>query len=76
MSDYINEEKLKQDTLEIKAEDLEERTEELAGKLMISQLKLSQEAVEYKDVVKFCDTLLQLKAIEEYCDQITNKQEA
>lgn len=75
MSKYINEEQLKSDTLEMTVADLEDKTEELAGRLFVMQMKLSNGG-SYDEVVKFCEVLLQIKAIETFCDEITAREKS
>lgn len=75
MSKYINEEQLKNDTLEIGLNDLEEQTEVLAGRLFILSSKMS-EGGSYEDTVKFCEVMLQLKAIETFYDKMRSKEKS
>ena len=69
MSKYINEEQLKNDTLELSLNDIEEKTEQLAGRLFVLSTKMN-DGGSYEDVVKFCETMLELKALEKYIDVV------
>lgn len=73
MSKYINEDQLKNDTLEMSVNDLEDKTEELAGRLLVMEMKLS-DGGSYEDIIKFCELLLQIKAIETFIDDIKAKE--